>query len=231
MLPPKLISCRVMIEELRPFLPEGIATEVFDISLHTQPRSLRERLQEAIDASDGLYDPIYLGYGMCAKATVGLVARQSRLVIPKTDDCIELFLGSRKARLTEIAREPGTYFLTQGYIGDGASMIFSDFRRSAERYGKERAEELLDKMMEHYRRLVYLRMPNVANLEADRAYARKMAERFHMNYVEIDGTTEWLGRLTEEDWGDDFVVVEPGQPIETGHFMSHSASPSAKPKT
>jgi len=67
-----------MIEELRPFLPEGIATEVFDISLHTQPRSLRERLQEAIDASDGLYDPIYLGYGMCAKATVGLVARQSR---------------------------------------------------------------------------------------------------------------------------------------------------------
>jgi len=26
---PKLISCRVMIEELRPFLPEGIATECF----------------------------------------------------------------------------------------------------------------------------------------------------------------------------------------------------------
>src|SRR5208283_4642337 len=109
---PKLISCRLMVEELRPFLPKQIAIEALEISLHVSPVQLQKRLQQAIDASDGLYDPIYLGYGMCSKAVLGLVAKKARLIVPKSDDCIEIFLGSRKARLDEVAKEPGTYFLT-----------------------------------------------------------------------------------------------------------------------
>lgn len=216
---PKLISCRVMIEELRPFLPPGIATEVFEISLHTHPKKLREALQAAIDASDGIYDPIYLGYGLCARATVGLVARKSRLVIPRANDCIELFLGSRQARLSELTSEPGTYFLTEGYIGDRASMVLADYDRTVVRYGKEKTDKLLDMMMEHYKRLVHIRMPNVRDIEGDRAYARRMAERFHMRYVETEGTTAWLGRLTAPNPGGDFVVVQPGQAIDTKHFL------------
>jgi len=220
---PKLISCRVMIDELRPFLPPGIETEVFEISLHTHPNKLRERLQQAIDASDGRYDPICLGYGMCAKATVGLVAQKSRLVAPKADDCIEMFLGSRRARLVELTREPGTYFLTRGYIGDGASMIFSDYEHSVAKFGKEKADKLLRLMMQHYKRLVYIRMPQGESmdgaLEGDRAYARQVAERFQMNYVEVEGVVDWIGRLIADDWGDDFVVTTPGQPIETHHFL------------
>ena len=96
---PKLISCQVMIDELRPFLPEHTAIEVLDISLHVYPEQLQKRLQQAIDASDGQYDPIYLGYGQCSKAVIGLVAKESRLIVPRSDDCIEIFLGSRKARL------------------------------------------------------------------------------------------------------------------------------------
>jgi len=41
----KLISCRVMIEEIRPYLPDGFAIEVLEISLHTIPEQLREKLQ------------------------------------------------------------------------------------------------------------------------------------------------------------------------------------------
>ena len=55
-----------------------------------------------------------------------------------------------------------------------------------------------------------------------------MAERFGMNYVEINGTVDWLARLAGETWGEDFVVVEPGQPIETWHFLP-AASRKAKP--
>ena len=79
-------------------------------ALHTSPEQLQERLQQAIDASDGKYDPIYLGYGLCSKAVLGLVAEKSRIIVPKSDDCIEIFLGSRKARVSEIANEPGTFF-------------------------------------------------------------------------------------------------------------------------
>jgi hypothetical protein len=215
---PKLICCRVMIDELLPFLPEGTATEVLEISLHVHPDQLSEHLQRAIDAADGIYDPIYLGYGLCSKAVVGLVARNSRLVIPKTDDCIELFLGSRKARLDQLAGEPGTFFLTQGYIGDGASMIFSEHERAVARYGKERAERLIQSMMSHYKRLVYIRTAHATSLESDREYARAMAARFLLNYEELDGTSEWLGQLIAGKWDDRFVVVGPGEKIELRHF-------------
>ena len=102
-MPSKLISCRVMIDEIKLFLPEGVATEVFEISLHNRPEVLRAKLQEAIDASDGIYDPIYLGYGLCGMAVVGLMAKKSRLVVPKNDDCIAIFLGSRQERLNQCA--------------------------------------------------------------------------------------------------------------------------------
>jgi len=217
---PKLISCRVMIEELRPFLPEHIAVEVFEISLHVSPEKLQQKLQQAIDASDGLYDPIYLGYGMCSKAVLGLMASKSRLIVPKSDDCIEIFLGSRKARLAEIASEPGTYFLTSGYIGDGNSMVNAEYERALARYGKERAERLLRTMMSHYKRLVYIRMPNTETLGPDREYAQAMAARFGLHYEEVDGTPEWLRRMMAQQWDEDFVVVQPGERIELKHFYS-----------
>jgi hypothetical protein len=48
-----------MIDEIKLFLPEGVATEVFEISLHNRPEILRAKLQEAIDASDGIYDRVW----------------------------------------------------------------------------------------------------------------------------------------------------------------------------
>ncbi len=217
---PKLISCRVMVDELRPFLPEQIAIEDLEISLHVSPEKLQQRLQQAIDASDGLYDPIYLGYGMCSKAVLGLVARKSRLIVPRSDDCIEIFLGSRKARLDEVANEPGPYFLTSGYIGDGNSMVNTEYERAVARYGKDRAERLLRTMMSHYKRLVYIRMPNQKSLEPDREYAQAMAARFGLRYEEVDGTPEWLRRMMAQQWAEDFVVVQPGERIELKHFYS-----------
>ena len=214
----KLISCQVMIEEIRPYLPERFAIEVLEISLHTFPEQLRERLQHAIDAADGLYDPIILGYGLCSKAVVGLCAQRSRLVVPKSDDCIEIFLGSRQARLDQLRNEPGTYFLTQGYIGDGASMIYADYERSVAKYGKKKADQLLQKMMIHYKRLVYIRMPHTKTLESDRNYAQEMAARFGLRYEEIDGTPEWLRCMIAQQWDDNFVVVQPKERIELEHF-------------
>ncbi len=219
-MPSKLISCRVMIDEIKLFLPEGVATEVFEISLHNRPEVLRTKLQEAIDTSDGIYDPIYLGYGLCGRAVVGLMAKKSRLVMPKNDDCIAIFLGSRQERLNQLASAPGTYFLTQGYIGDKGGSVFSDYDRVVKKYGREKAEKLMAKMLVNYNRLAYIRLPNVSTLEADREYSRAMAARFNMKYEEIAGTTSLLKRMFEGDWGDDFVVVEPGQPIETKHFLN-----------
>lgn len=218
---PKLICCRVMIDEIRPFLPADMETEVFEISLHVHPQDLQQTLQRAITASDGLYDPIYLGYGLCSKAVVGLKAEKSRLIVPKSDDCMEIFLGSREARQQQLAEEPGTIFLTPGYIGaDGVDLTYGDRERTVARYGEEKAKALMKKMLSHYKRLVYIRMPHATTLEKDRVLAQKQADEIGLRYEEIDGRTDWLKRMMAPELGEDFVVVEPGEAITLDHFMT-----------
>jgi hypothetical protein len=209
-----------MIDEIRPFLPPEMETEVFEISLHMHPQDLQQTLQHAIDESDGIYDPIYLGYGLCSKAVVGLVAKKSRLVVPRADDCMVIFLGSIDARQRELDREPGTYFLTSGYVGDANNSLFADHDKAVARYGEEKAEKLLRLMMAHYKRLVYIRMPGAKTLESDRAYSQNLAARFGMRYEEIEGTPKWLERMMQPELNEDFVVVEPGQAIELSHFVN-----------
>lgn len=227
---PMLIACRVVIEEMRPFLPEGMAAEVLEMSLHTRPNRLREALQAAVNAADGRYDPILLGYGLCSRAVVGLVAQASRLVMPRGDDCIGLFLGSQRARLEEAQSVPGTYFLTGGWIGESAGAPFTDYDRMVRRYGPEKAGALMGKMLRHYRRLAYIRMPNRADLEADRARARDIAARFSLEYAEIDGTPRWLERMLAGDWGEDFIVVAPGEPLRIEHFLEQRSATVGNPE-
>lgn len=216
---PALISCRVMVEELRPLLPEGAPIEILEMSLHTRPAKLREALQEAVNRFDGRHDPIYLGYGLCSRALVGLVAQQSRLVLPRTDDCIGIFLGSQEAYKQENASEPGTYFLTSGWIGSAGGSVFSDYDRMVTRYGAERADRLMAQLMGHYRRLLYISTPAATDAQGDLAYARAISERHGLELVVVEGTSALLDALVASDWDERFLTVAPGEAITLEAFL------------
>ncbi len=216
---PYVISCDVMIEEIRPLLPAGAECEVVEMSLHTRPKMLCKTLQEIIDRIDGAYDLVILGYGMCGRSTIGLVAQKSRLIVPRADDCIAIFLGSQKTLRAEMAREPGTYFLTRGWLGDGAEGPFAEYDRMVETYGKERADRLLKKMIGHYKRIAFIRAEDGGEEEKARAEARTIAKRFDLRYEELDATNSILARMMKGDWTEDFIVVEPGEAIDTMHFL------------
>ncbi|MBP1609533.1 MAG: hypothetical protein H6Q04_1768 [Acidobacteria bacterium] len=218
----KLIACRVMIDEIRPFLAAETEIEVFEISRHIHPSKLKDALQEAIARADGCYDPILLGYGLCSNSVVGLKAKCSRIVIPKMHDCIGIFLGSHQAYLDEHEKEPGTYFLTQGYIQGYLSEAqgpMGDWERAAKKYGPEKADELMGIMMKNYRRLVYIRTPESIDLEGDRQYAHRFAERFSMRYEEMESSSRLLHKLVSGDWDEEFVVMEPGKEVTQEQFL------------
>ena len=133
----KIIACATVAEELRLMgVPEGELLEL-EFGLHVYPDKLRETLQGEIDAVPGEGD-IVLGYGLCSNAAVGLVSRTHRIIIPRVDDCIALFLGSRREHLRRLREEPGTYFLTKVWIS-AAELPINDYLRMVERYGEERA--------------------------------------------------------------------------------------------
>jgi hypothetical protein len=219
-MPAKVIACQVLEADLRPLMPPDTVFESLAISLHNRPRNLAATLKEAVEAADGHYDPIFLGYGLCAQATVGLVARHSRLVLFRTDDCIGVFLGSSRARREEQERQPGTYFLTRGYIGDGTGSLFDDFPRLVRRYGEERARSVMEELFRHYRRLVLVSLPGSEPSEADRAYARANAERFGLAYEEKVGSRDLLERMASGRWGGDIAVFGPDEPVTLAAMMA-----------
>ena len=225
---PKLIACRAVASHLRPFLPPDLATEILEMHLHLRPARLRARIQQLVDAADGLFDPIFLGYGACSGAIVGIAARASRLVAPKSHDCIELFLGSRAARLAQLEREPGTYFATHDELSGGFAGLFPEFDGLAARFGGTRAEELIRAMLRSYRLLAYIRMPGAPDPARDREALREIAARLSLEPRELEGATEWLEGLIAREWDDRFVVLEPGSAFEHHHFTSPPDTPEVQ---
>ncbi|MBN1965672.1 MAG: DUF1638 domain-containing protein, partial [Anaerolineae bacterium] len=111
-----IIACATVIEAMLPLLPPDAGYEVLEFGLHLQPANLKTTLQAAIDRASPHADTIILGYGLCSLAVVGLTATDCTLVVPRVDDCIAIFLGSGAAYMHQIRQEPGTYYLTKGWI-------------------------------------------------------------------------------------------------------------------
>jgi hypothetical protein len=207
----KVIACATVIEEMLPYLPAGMAHEVLDFGLHLKPENLKRVLQEAIDASCKNYSTLMMGYGLCSMAVVGLNSRGCTLVIPRVDDCIAIFLGSRQAYSEQSKKEPGSYYLTKGWI-EVADSPFDEYERLIEKYGQEKADWLMKTMLKNYTRLVYIntgRGDNQPYIE----YARSTAQRFNLRYEEIQGSNELVLKMLTGPWDDDFLVVPPGRTI------------------
>ena len=213
----KVIACATVIEEMLPLLPPGVEHQVLDFGLHVNPESLKRALQDAIDASAPQTDTIVLGYGLCSQAVVGLRANGCTLVVPRVDDCIAIFLGSGAAYRQQHHVEPGTYYLTKGWIeaGDGP---FAEHDRLVVRYGQEKAAWVTQQMLKNYTRLVLINTGQY-ELEHYRAYARRTAARFGLRYEEIPGSTTLIRKMVYGPWDDEFVVVPPGQTIRHEHFL------------
>lgn len=221
-----VMACATVIEEMLPLMPEGMQHQIFDFGLHVYPEKLRRTLQEAIDAVSGQYDTIILGYGMCSQAVVGIKASGCRLVVPRVDDCIAIFLGSRTAYTAQSRAEPGTYYLTKGWIEVGDTP-FSEYERSVQRYGKERAERIYRLMFANYKRLALINTGQY-ELERYRDYSRRTAERFGLRYEEIEGSDTLVRKMLFGPWDDEFVVIEPGETFTLQQFLPLSAGGELK---
>jgi hypothetical protein len=212
----KIIACRTLIEEMRPLLPPGMEVLTLESGLHLHPDKMRDALQALVDDITVDTETIILGYGLCSMGVIGLKANQSTLVIPRQHDCISIFLGSRRAYEEALDQEPGTYFLSKGWI-DAEITLLDELKRMEERYGKKRAQRVMKRMLQHYRRLAFIDM-GYEDQEAYRQFSRRTAKELNLAYEEIRGTAEVLRRICNGPWDRDFVVAPPGHTVCLGDF-------------
>lgn len=215
-----VIACATVIEEMVPFLPADVSSETLDFGLHLRPSQLKRSLQEKIDHASQHADVLLLGYGLCSLAAVGLQAKTAHLVIPRVDDCIAIFLGSCSAYKEQANKEPGTYYLTKGWIEVGDTP-FQEYHRLVEKFGEGKAKRMIELMLKNYTRLGFI---NTGQYEIDRYrdYARTTAEKFNLRFEEIEGSPVLVNKLVFGPWDEEFVVVEPGQTVQFTDFVQFS---------
>jgi hypothetical protein len=211
-----VIACATVIEEMLPFLPADVPYETLDFGLHLHPGDLRESLQRKIEQTSQRAEVLLLGYGLCSMAVVGLRATNATLIIPRTDDCIGIFLGSCAAYRAQIAQEPGTYYLTKGWIEVGDSP-FEEHQRLVEKYGEAKAERMTRLVLKNYKRLGFINTGQ-QEIERYREYALKAAAQFDLNFEEIQGSSALVRKMVFGPWDEEFVVVPPGQTVRFDDF-------------
>jgi hypothetical protein len=213
----KVLACSSIRDELLAVAPAGTEFEFLEYGYHRVPGQLLKVLQEKIDAEKDA-DVVILGYGLCSNAVVGLVARQQVIVVPRVHDCIALLLGSRAEYETRFRADPGTYYLSKGWI-DYGSDPYKEYLQYKQRYGEEAARWMIRELYRNYHRICLIK-----TLEDDwerlRGRARQVAEFMRMEYAEATGSLAYISKLLTGPWPEhEFVRVAPGEVITQSQFL------------
>ncbi len=184
-------------EELEGLVPKETEMVSLEFGLHQSPDELRSKLQEEIDRTRDV-DAILLGYGLCSMGTVGLSSSHCRLVIPHTHDCIGIFLGSNQKYEEQFQHEPGTYYLTKGWINHVGDP-YTVFLKWQKKYGTAKARFCLKKTFGNYTRLAFIQTGKGDQTQYI-AHARKVARKLGLRFEKIEGRRSILKKMISEEW-------------------------------
>ncbi len=224
-MPLVILACRVLQSLMAPFVREtGTPATFMDYGLHRTPQLMTPALQAELDR---LPEPstVILGYGLCGNGLDGLKAGRHTLIVPRADDCIAMLLGSYARYIEEFSAEPGTYYLTKGWLESGSHPL-KEYRELVDQYDPATADWLIDEMYRNYKRLVLV-APTPEELEAYRPLAQEVAafcaERWGYRYEERLGSTAFVEQLIALAPGlsqsnADFLIIPPGGEISASLY-------------
>ena len=226
--PVVFIACKVFQNLIEHYLPADHASQVLfmDYGLHKVPKKLKVALQEQIDSLP-VPSRVALGYGLCGNGLHGLKAGHHTLIVPRTDDCIALFLGSYAAYRKQFDEVSGTYYLSKGWLKSGSNPM-DEYAGYVEKYGEAQANWLMDVQYQNYVRLAF-----VAHHEEDLSTYREKAERvatfcsrWGMRYEEIIGSESYIQQFVsvvfgQQKPGEDFLIINPGEILTQTNFLRY----------
>lgn len=233
----KLISCEIFYREMCAAVaksPHRVDIEFLPKGLHDlPPGEMPARVQAVIDTvPDDTYDAILLGYGLCNNGVAGITARTCPLILPRAHDCITLFLGSRQRYREIFDANPGTYFLTSGWLergetsGDLADLSVQQqigMNRSMEdlidQYGEDNAKYLYETLCngtKNYSRFMWI--PMGVEPESMQQAAKEKAAEHDWKFETVPGDMQLINDLINGNWNEEnFLAVPPGSTIQACH--------------
>jgi hypothetical protein len=210
-----IIACEVLKDELEKVIQETICQYPIiwvESQYHIEPNKLRAKLQQEIDALEGV-DNILFAYGNCGNGLVDLNATTANLIIPKTDDCISLFLTKPREKFQRMKK---TYFLTKGWI-DSSKSIMKEYTYTLNRYGPKRTERLFEVMLRNYQYLLLIDTDSYS-MEDYTEKVREFAEKMKLELMVTKGDLWFLKKLLIGPYDENFCVIPKGQKVNLNNF-------------
>jgi len=214
-----LLGCGIMQKELEAALEQYDMSNLdiiwIEAGLHAVPAELHTELQKHIDAA-GEYDEVILGYGLCGKALLDITATHCDILYPRTDDCISALM-CENCRAAELRRD--SYFLSRGWLTMRSDdSLVSQFNELLEKYDEETAQEIMEMMYGHYKRIVYLQAEKEIAPE-DLELAKKTAADMNFEFEIEPATVKLYEKLVLGD--ESYPGVErlkKGETLNLWHF-------------
>jgi hypothetical protein len=235
-----VITCDILLRPVYFFAarsPHTVDVVHLSAALHAEPLTLRERIQQRVDAAGPGVDAIVLAYGLCGGATAGLVAREAPIVLPRAHDCVTIFLGGRDRYQAEHEKTPGTYWYMQDQMERGNDLkgwLLGDAARAEdveatradyiERFGEDNAAYLMEVLGEwrlRYERGAFIDTGLAPSTEVERQ-AREQSERRGWRFERTLADLRLVRQLLFAEWGDDFKVLQPGERVEMSYERNAS---------
>ena len=230
------IACRILTRELSWYCansPFPIEITWMPQGLHTEPQKLQKELQKTLllveeqsrkEAERFWPDYLVLGYGLCSNGVVGLQAGDIPLVIPRTDDCIGLMLGSQKRYLEAFSQNPGTYWFSHGWMEHSVvpttELILRRRKYYEEEYGEENADFLIEQDLlwtRNYQAACLIASPRFPNQPAREA-AQSIAGEHSWRYFELPEDERMFAMMAQGQWPEDeFLLCPPHHRVEAAY--------------
>ena len=242
----KLIACKSMSRELS-YL-SSLSENIIDITwirqgYHDTPEILKSNLQKEVDLVEsgddahtnaifgtqqnpragalGDFDAILIGYCLCSNGIVGLHSKSHTLVIPRGQDCITMFLGS-KERYQKLFNElSGCFWYTASWIESCGMPCEETHTREMDFYRQQGYSEedlaffkdALQGWTKNYNYAAYIKMPFYDNPE-NLQFTKDAADYFDWKLKLIDGDMRLFKNFIEGKWDpEDFLIVPPGYKV------------------
>ena len=183
---------------------------------HNNPDKLKTILQETINRYQDM-DEILLSYGLCGNAVIGLKSDNTKIILPRYDDCICQQIQTNSNQ--KIIPQKGCMYLTREWTLDEEGIV-QQCQKICEEYGEE-AFELIQSIYGEYHSVTIIDTGayNVHKLDN---YVDKIKKLTGMGIKYQKGSGKVLENLLLGNYQEDINVIPPGNRISIKDFYKQS---------
>ena len=186
-----------------------------DRALHSQPKNMRQRLQDVLNALPESITTVLIAMGYCGGSLDNICARQ-RLVIPNLDDCITMLLTKTDAQEGNLKQRGHMYFRDSECGGVNVQRMLDNLRRE---YGTERGTGIFGMWFADYTHADIIDTGVFDCYEESYVESiQKQADLIRCELDYVEGSNRILEKLVSGQWDEQFLIVPPGTVLTKSVF-------------